>query len=51
MSLPNGGEMNLSRVPEHKYQRTMAAGPCQPTSYDSFLENSKMSSVGFEKFE
>ena len=32
VNLPNGGETNLNNVPEHKYQRTIPAGPCHPTS-------------------
>jgi len=51
VSLPNGGETNLNNVPEHRYQRTIAIGPCHPTNYESFLENNKISKVGFEKLE
>ena len=51
MSLPKGGETNLKSEPEAKYQRTIAIGPCQPTNSDNFLENNRISRVGFEKLE
>jgi hypothetical protein len=49
VSLPKAGETILSKIPENRYHRMTAIGPCQPTSYDSFLENKIISRVGFEK--
>lgn len=51
VSRPNGGDTNLSKVPEHKYHKTIERGPCQPTSSESFLEKRRISRVGFEKLE
>jgi hypothetical protein len=51
VNLPNGGDTNLSRVPESKYHIITASGPCHPTSSDSFLEKRIISKVGLEKLE
>lgn len=51
MSLPKGGDTNLSRTPDRKYHKITAPGPFHPTRSDSFLENRIMSNVGLEKFE
>jgi hypothetical protein len=51
VSLPNGGETNFNKVPENKYHRTIAMGPCHPTNSDNFLENSNISKVGLLKLE
>jgi hypothetical protein len=49
--LPKEGDNILRKMPEKRYHRTTAAGPCHPTNSDSFLENKMMSRVGFEKLE
>lgn len=43
--------MSLINRPEIRYQKVTKRGPPHPTSSDSFLEKSMISSVGFEKFE
>lgn len=48
---PKAGETHFKIYPENRYQREIAAGPCHPTSSDSFLENKMISRVGFEKLE
>jgi hypothetical protein len=51
VSLPKGGEMTLSTVPEKKYQSITISGPLNPRSSESFREKSTMSKTGFEKLE
>jgi len=51
VSLPKEGDTIFNKIPEKRYHKTTAAGPCHPTSSDNFLENKMISRVGFEKLE
>ena len=51
VSYPNEGEINLIITPDMKYHPTTRAGPSHPTSSANFLENMKISKIGFVMFK
>ena len=51
VSLPKAGETYFITIPDIRYHKKTDKGPYHPTSYDSFLEKSIISRVGFEKLE